>query len=1003
MPVLADGPGMSQAEGEAAAAALRALGFEDPRKESARLLKRTFASVQEEEQAWLSTRDQQRLGCKAAIPAREPFSVAFSGGGMRAAAFQAGVLWRLAAEGRLKDMEYLVGVSGGAYIASAWMSHLLQAGGPEPFEDVDKWYRGTVARAIVRMQANAGDFVRDPFNGPMREKPTDDSSILPRIFDLPLLIGAVLLALLISLGELLIVYVVPLKEVVAFAFGPALRAAVCAPQGVSPLRVLWTFSCLPSVVRVGVAAFWISFLAYVLKKIPAVEKRTELYLFLRSLRAFFKRLTVVVALSVCMIVCLPALQAWTFGANPAATQRHCFQYVSGQRAHAASGADAGCSDWIYGGMWYDRDLTKETRYKHPPPFADIFAIQLELGAHEQTVSYDHSNFTMAIGSTLEDPQATAGNHDAEHRSIISSTVSFIISFFFLAVLFTPIIPGIADHLKSVVAPLLLMVCFLFVLCIFQHRVYAPLTGQAFAVSWVPSSLRFWQTLTYTCFAAGLVLVPFYTKIRRFWHWYYARCLRQNYFAGGRSGTDFLMPFILTNPYCPFLLLTGTANDYRRPGHDDEQTSEISFSALHTGGLETGYVETPPYRTLSTCTALSGGGAVDCQALSLADKMEFRIWLELANLSWGDHIDFVENPKTKLHRMYTDTLGTNDTISEDMVHMSFLLPNLLIFGLWQVLLSVGWMLATVSTGSGCKYAPDVFFLAIFAWLVVVFLSFFGYRPELQCLLLSPMLRQLHQVSKFRAQADEPPGMLYITDGGVEDCTGIIQLMRRQCERILLVLAAADAHDDLQVFKDAMHVAVDKLHLGSFYDPSDAQADVKILLEKFKENKAMKHLHLGIRYGWSTSGSPEVKYGHLHIVKNRLPPEMATQEVRPLISEAEVTGDSNHAQHHHHHHRHHDAHDVKAKPARSSSRPHIESTQEEWGKLKETDLGGFGCCDCCHRNGGNCGAKFPHLTGANYLWLTPTLFSSLCRLGHQLSASVLTGKDGIFAQDAAGGAV
>mmetsp|Transcript_10515 Transcript_10515/g.19044 ORF Transcript_10515/g.19044 Transcript_10515/m.19044 type:complete len:989 (+) Transcript_10515:131-3097(+) len=984
---------MARQEGDEAAQALRSLGFEDRgQRESARLLKRSFARVQEEEQAWISTRGQQRLGCKAAIPSREPFSVALSGGGMRAAAFQAGVLWRLAAEGRLKDMEYLVGVSGGAYIASAWTSHVLEAGGPDPFEDVDKWYRATVARTIVRMQTNAGDFVRDPFHGPMREKPTDDSSILPRIFDLPMLIGAILLALAISLGELLIVYVVPLKEVVAFAFGPALRAAVCAPAGVSPLRVLWTFSCLPSVVRVGVAAFWISFLAYMVKKVPAVEKRTNVYLFTRSLHAFFKRLTVMVAAFVFMIVCLPALQAWTFGANPTDTQRHCYQYISGQRVHAQSGADAGCSDWIYGGMWYDRDLTRETRYIHPPPFADIFAMQL--GSHEHFTK-QHSNMTMADVSS---PEVVAEqNHDAEHRSIITASVSLMMTFFFIAVLLTPIIPGIADHLTSVVAPLLLMLWFLFVICIFQHRVYAPVTGQEFAVSWMPSSLYFWQALTYLSFVAGLVFIPFYPRIRRFWHWYYARCLRQNYFAGGRSGTDFRMPFILTNPYCPFLLLTGTANDYRRTESGVEQTSEISFSALHTGGLETGYVETPPYRTLSTCTALSGGGSADCLALSMADKMEFRIWLELANLSWGDHIDFVDHQqKDTLYRTYTN-MGV-DKVSEDIVHTIFLLPNLLIFGLWQVLLSVGWILATTSSGTGCKYAPDVFFLAIFAWLVVVFLSFFGYHPKLQCLLLSPMLRQLHQVTRFRFLADEPPGMLYITDGGVEDCTGIIQLMRRQCERILLVLAAADAGDDLHVLKEAMRVAVDKLHLGSFYDPSDAQADVKILLQEFKENKEQQHMHLGIRYGWTGAGMQEVKHGHLYIVKNRLPPEFERQEVRPLITEAEVVGDQHQAQqHHHHHHHHHHTGDVKS--TKSSSRPHIESTREEWGNLKETDLGGFGCCDCCHRRGGNCGAKFPHLTGANYIWLTPTLFSSLCRLGHHLSASVLTGKDALFSQDVA----
>mmetsp|Transcript_59124 Transcript_59124/g.108691 ORF Transcript_59124/g.108691 Transcript_59124/m.108691 type:complete len:128 (+) Transcript_59124:3-386(+) len=58
--------------------------------------------------------------------------------------------------------------------------------------------------------------------------------------------------------------------------------------------------------------------------------------------------------------------------------------------------------------------------------------------------------------------------------------------------------------------------------------------------------------------------------------------------------------------------------------------------------------------------------------------------------------------------------------------------------------------------------------------------------------------------------------------------------------------------------------------------------------------------------------------------------------------------------------------------------------EWKSMKATDLGGLGCCDCCHtRCRCNVGGKFPHLTGANYLWLTPHLFSSLCRLGYESS--------------------
>eukprot|EP00913_Durusdinium_trenchii_P015003 g14072.t1 len=66
---------------------------------------------------------------------------------------------------------------------------------------------------------------------------------------------------------------------------------------------------------------------------------------------------------------------------------------------------------------------------------------------------------------------------------------------------------------------------------------------------------------------------------------------------------------------------------------------------------------------------------------------------------------------------------------------------------------------------------------------------------------------------------------------------------------------------------------------------------------------------------------------------------------------------------------------------------EKADEEMHHMHQEELGGFSCCDCCHR-WGNCGRKFPHLsfTGARlsgYMWLTPQLSSSLARLGHDLS--------------------
>ena len=52
------------------------------------------------------------------------FSIAFSGGGIRAAAFDCGLLWRLAESGICKDIEYLSCVSGGSFTGTSFLSHL---------------------------------------------------------------------------------------------------------------------------------------------------------------------------------------------------------------------------------------------------------------------------------------------------------------------------------------------------------------------------------------------------------------------------------------------------------------------------------------------------------------------------------------------------------------------------------------------------------------------------------------------------------------------------------------------------------------------------------------------------------------------------------------------------------------------------------------------------------------------------------------------------------------
>merc|ERR1711971_457728 len=97
------------------------------------------------------------------------------------------------------------------------------------------------------------------------------------------------------------------------------------------------------------------------------------------------------------------------------------------------------------------------------------------------------------------------------------------------------------------------------------------------------------------------------------------------------------------------------------------------------------------------------------------------------------------------------------------------------------------------------------------------------------------------------------------------------------------------------------------------------------------------------------------GHLLLVKNRLPPALAEEPVRPLLTEAEIRG-------------------------------YKQSGELDWFHgSNQTDLGAC-CCDCCHTHGLNCGPRFPNVPNVNQC-LTPQLFNSLCRLGFALSSEAV----------------
>merc|ERR1712187_957657 len=97
------------------------------------------------------------------------------------------------------------------------------------------------------------------------------------------------------------------------------------------------------------------------------------------------------------------------------------------------------------------------------------------------------------------------------------------------------------------------------------------------------------------------------------------------------------------------------------------------------------------------------------------------------------------------------------------------------------------------GRDCPVARSWLDTTTLVLLAMVSLSFFTCFRCGELLAMSPLIRQIHQVTKYYYVGNRPPPMLYMTDGGVKDCTAIVQLLWRRRERILLVLAAADPKD------------------------------------------------------------------------------------------------------------------------------------------------------------------------------------------------------------------
>mmetsp|Transcript_4523 Transcript_4523/g.11234 ORF Transcript_4523/g.11234 Transcript_4523/m.11234 type:complete len:386 (+) Transcript_4523:1-1158(+) len=330
---------------------------------------------------------------------------------------------------------------------------------------------------------------------------------------------------------------------------------------------------------------------------------------------------------------------------------------------------------------------------------------------------------------------------------------------------------------------------------------------------------------------------------------------------------------------------------------------------------------------------------------MLDRIRYRFWLEVLNVCMGDFIPFRrrERPLVKAIRRRVKAAPLWAT------QFVYRLPSTVLGLLFYALLLASELSIhrdermTVST---CARQRPLIYLALALFVTSFILSFYGFLPCFKFLLHSPGIRQLHQLTRYYHRATRPPNLIYVTDGGVQDCTGILQLMRRRRERIVLVLGAEDPTSELLVLRSTLEQAAAE-RLGSFYDPTDPRRDIRATLDDFGRDEEATELHLGIQYGWWACDQHST--GHVFIIKNRLPPSMEDRPVRPLLMKEDILSGK--------------------------------ACSEEFWDMKQTQLASC-CCDCCHTSGLNFGSRFPHVPNANQC-MTPQMFNSLCRLGYDLS--------------------
>jgi len=494
--------------------------------------------------------------------------------------------------------------------------------------------------------------------------------------------------------------------------------------------------------------------------------------------------------------------------------------------------------------------------------------------------------------------------------------------------------------------------------ILRWRFFGVLDGHALVstVDYTPDTWRYFHlgvTITLAVFA------PVYHYLRRFVHRYYRFCLRRSFFPEGREAPVGECTASQTAPYW----IAGCIQSDYQLNCDEEWYSMFAITPLFTGSERTGFIRTAAEAKMSKILAMSGAGLdglILTQYNRSVSRFIFRFLLSSLNLGMGDWSKFAA--KEGPHWLLSEVVG------------------------WWLVLGLLLLSNSITPQVTCSaeiFPPAVIdrvvgYLGAFAFLV----SFFTFTP-LRFMLRSPTLRLFHQVFAVPniSNGEAPPDYVYLSDGGLIEDSGIVELLRRRQRLILATDTGDDPSVKLSDLRNAIQLATD-LRLCTFFDPEEPRRGIEWLLQSYAASDVYKHphLHLGVLYGWPevdvrVSGSPHgvtngpQEVGHIFLIRMRRvrdPPDHVS--IQPVLT----------------------AESFSRVPGSPPDRLVTETTElltagGGHGRGSRSNLGAC-CCDCCHFYFRWLGGSFPDLPTGNQFF-TPTLFANFCRYGFELSEAVV----------------